>query len=543
MAVQARETVHKPNSLIQELYVGSQVDEVGGFGKKGWGKSWAILHECLHDIDQPDFSAIIFRATSTDFEDLWNKARLHFAGYNPDINETKHFFKFPSGARVKFSHLQHPSDIFTYNGQEYQLIIFDELPQFPMMPYLFMFSCLRGTNPKVQKRIRATGNPFGVGMTQVKGRFFDVLRPTIVKNGTEVIKGEVGWFKSYNNKDVRAPKEIERDLFQLCLEPNWREIKSRDPILREYLSREWYFGERKDNVDLLAADPDYEARLDQLPEKMKKAFKDGLFQLQDHEDQLIKAEWWEAAVNGKNAYKAGPKAFGMDYAEGWEDKSVNCEGEGNRPYLIKEWEWMPHPEMARHIRDEIFGRNGKFQIHGGFDSVGTGAGVYTGLVDMGDVYAERTDPIRYKDPLFDAKYEQSAVKYHFKNIQDQILWQLREDFQAGNIDLSLLITPEHYYENIKLLEEEVLAFWFRENGGDIWISGGKELRKAQRVKADGMTVSCLGRSPDRAKALAIWNWCRSRPAKAPNNKFLPDDVDYSFTAKQKRDNRAGKAFV
>jgi hypothetical protein len=231
----------------------------------------------------------------------------------------------------------------------------------------------------------------------------------------------------------------------------------------------------------------------------------------------------------------------MDYAEQGEDQSVNVEGQGNRPYRVLEWDYMPHPEMARYIRDEIFGRNGKFQIHGGFDSVGTGAGVYTSLVDMGDVYAERTDPIRYKDPDFDKKYDESAIKYHFRNIQDQILWQLREDFQAGNIDLSLLVTQDHFYENLDKMKEEVLSFWYREDKGDIWISGTNDMRKPERTLPNSTKVPTLGRSPDRAKALAIWNWCRNRPAKSPRNKFLPDDTDYSMH--KKKPSHAGKAFI
>jgi hypothetical protein len=423
--------------------------------------------------------------------------------------------------------LQHIKDVFTYNGQEYQLIVFDELPQFPLMPYLFMFSCLRGTNPKIQKRIRATGNPMGEGMLQVKARFFDQLKPTTVTDDGQVIKGDVGWFKSYNNRDMRAPKEIERDLFQLCKEPNWRELKSKDEHLAPYLSREWFFGERKHNVDLLKGDPDYEARLDQLPEKEKRAFKYGIFEVTDQEDQLISADWWEAAINGKNAFKPGPRAFGIDYAELGKDKSVNVEGEGNRPYKVQEWDFVAHPEMARIIRDDIFGRNGKFQIHGGLDTVGTGAGVYTSLIDLGDVFAERTDPIRYKDPEFDAKYDESIIKYHFNNIQDQVMWKLREDFQSGDIDLSMLCSPDNYYENMHLLQEEVLAFWFDERAGKISIAASNELRKPQRSNKNGMVVPSLGRSPDRAKALAIWNWCRSRPPKSPRNKFL-EKADYNI---------------
>lgn len=502
--------LHKPNSIIQELFLSSQVDEVGGFGKKGWGKSWAILHECLQDIDQPDFSAIIFRRTSTDFEDLFNKAVVHFQGFNPVVNYTKHTFVFPSGARVKFAHLQHYKDVFNYNGQEYQLIIFDELPQFPIAVYLILLSCLRGTNPKVFKRIRSTGNPLGEGMLQVKARFFDQLRPTTVTDDGRIIKGDIGWFKSDASRDVRASKEIERDLFQLCRESNWREIKSRDPVLKEFLSREWYFGERRHNVTLMQGDPDYEARLEQLPEREKRAFKLGLFEIHNQDDQLILGEWWEAAVNGKNKAVGTERNFGLDYAELGKDKSILFAGEGNQLKWAKEWDYLPHPAMADEI-EKIFLQFGKYQVRGGLDSVGTGAGVYTSLQAKGDVYAERTDPIRYYDPTTqDAKTEKLAVKYKFSSLQARIMWQLRIDFQAGNIDLSPLLTKEHFYDNLSLLQEEVLAYWYNPMGDKIDIASSDELRKPERTNRYGMRVTSLGRSPDRAKALAIWNWVRQK---------------------------------
>jgi len=141
--------------------------------------------------------------------------------------------------------------------------------------YLFMISCLRSVNPDVPKRLRATGNFFGEGVYWVKQRFYDKLRPTRVKDG-KIIPAKSAGFRMLNDKDVRASKEIEVELFALCKEPDWRRIKSKDPRLSPWMSREWYFGERDDNVDLMRNDPDYESRLEQLPERMKRAYRDGL---------------------------------------------------------------------------------------------------------------------------------------------------------------------------------------------------------------------------------------------------------------------------
>ncbi len=509
-----KEVVHRPNSLIQELYLSSDVDEVGGFGKKGWGKSWAVNHAVIPFVNYPTYSSVVFRRTSKDFADLWEKAKFHYAGFDCRIQEQTHTIVFPSGARRKFSHLQYVKDIFTHNGQEYQDIEFDELPQFPLMPYQFMFSCLRnGSEPGMTPKMRATGNFCGEGVYWVKARFYDQLRPTMVRDG-KIIRGDIGWFKTGpNNRDLRAPKDIEKALFALCQEKDWRFIKSKDPALRDWLSREWYFGERSDNLDLMRNDPGYEARLEQLPAAMKKAYKDGLPQDESLPDQLFMTEWVDAALTGKNAYKPGPQAFGLDYAETG-DNTIKVDGVGNQVFRITDYSYTPHPAMAKILVDYIRD-NGIYQILGGLDTVGTGAGVFTAMQALDAVAASRCNPIRHHDSELTKQYEQNAVSVLFKHLQYQILWKLRVDLQFGRVDLSPLNTTEHFYEGVPELREELLAFRTRDKDGGIWISSSDDLRKAQWP--DG--TPCLGRSPDRVKALAIWNYVRDwTPEKAP----MPD---------------------
>lgn len=518
-----KEVIHRPNSLIQELYLSSDVDEVGGFGKKGWGKSWAVNHAVIPYVQIPSYSSVVFRRTSKDFADLWEKAKFHYGGFDCRIQEQTHTIIFPSGARRKFSHLQYIKDIFTHNGQEYQDIEFDELPQFPLMPYQFMFSCLRnGSEPGMTPRMRATGNFFGEGVYWVKARFYDQLRPTMVKDG-QIIQGDIGWFKTINNRDIRAPKDIEKILFELCLEKDWRFIKSKDKLLADWLSREWYFGERADNVDLMRNDPGYEARLEQLPETMKKAYKDGLPQDESLPDQLFMTEWVDAALTGKNAFVPGVAAFGLDYAETG-DNTIWIKGRGNQVFNITDLPYTPHFKMAELLKTFIR-ESGIYQIMGGIDTVGTGSGVFTNLQEIDAEAAARVNPIRKKDDNLTEKYLNNVTSTLFAFIQYQILWKLRLDLQFGRIDLSPLNSTENFYEAVPELREELLSFRTRDKDNGIWISSSDDLRKAQWP--DG--TPCLGRSPDRVKALAIWNFVRDwQPEKyKPNTGGNKSDYVYT----------------
>ncbi len=497
--------VIRPQEGAQWDFVASSATECAMLGQAGGGKSYALVLDFLYDIQHAEHNGLLLRRTYKDLEDIIAKTHRIYPSLGGKYSDQKHCWTFPSGAHQWLGYLDHDKDVFRYDGWELSWFGIDEINQFSKMVVMFLMTRLRCSNPNIKKRARYTGipNPNAVGTAWVWDKFVESLS-----------EGEVGYFTTVNNKDIRVDKG-------------------------KGVSRQWFFSDRSQNRALMGNDDEYERNLDLLPERLKMAYKYGKLATYDDPDRLILSDWWDAAVNGKNEYRPGHKAFGIDYAEQGDDMSVNCEGEGNRPYKFEEWPYLSHPEMARLIRDEIFGANGKFQIHGGLDSVGTGAGVYTGLVDFGDVYAERTDPIRYKDPLFDKKYEDSIVKYHFANVQRQILWKLREDFQAGNIDLSLLLTPDHFYENIDKLKEEVLSFWWHEDKGDIWICSGSDLRRSDRQLQNGQKVPSLGRSPDRAKALAIWNWVRDKKPGSAVNKFIPRTDDYELNVPRKKTKTGG----
>jgi len=468
-------------------FVSASTTECALLGQAGGGKSYALLLDFLYDKDKAAHNGIIFRKTYRDLEDLISKAHMLYPSQGGNYREQKHCWEFPSGARLWMSYLDHPRDVYRYLGWEFTWIGWDELPQFGRMEYLFLMSRLRSPDASIVKRVRATGNADGPGVGWVWDRFCD-SQP----------EGSIFFYTTIRGKDVRVSRE-------------------------QGVSRSWFFSTREQNKELMEADPDYEKNLDLLPnEKLRQAYKFGVRTIVDEPDQLIKTEWWDAACNGKNSFIDGPKAFGIDYAELGGDKSVAVVGRGNQPFLVTEYEYVPHPAMARIIAD-LFHQHGKFQIQGAIDTIGTGAGVYTSLQEIGEGYADRTNPVRYRDVNYDKAHDWGAVKIHFRNLQEQILYKLKEDFEAGTIDLSLLSTSEHFYENLYLLKEEVLSVWYKPEKGELQIATSNDLRRAQRP--DGRPS--LGRSPDRLKALAIWNFYRDwTPEATPQFNRGADDYGY-----------------
>lgn len=480
-----KEKVHKPHPGAQEDFLASAVDELFFGGEAGGGKSWAICQDFLYDADNPHANGILFRRTYPDLEDLIFKAQDHFAGFNPTYNSSKHLFTFPSGARFRFAHLQHIKDIFTHAGQEYTHEYWDELCHFPKLPYVFLMSRLRTTDPNIKLRIRGTGNPDGEGVLWVKDRFVDKLKPY-----------EVGWFKTINDRDARVPEGTPGAM-----------------------SRMWMPTIRSENKALMDADPDYEARLDQLPESQKQAYKFGIWAQTDQPFQLVKTQNLQDSLNGKVEFRYGTAAVGADYAE-TKDMCAMCSGRGNQVQRFKEFKGMSTPDFARECYQEHM-RYGRDQCFTGVDSVGPGVGVYHALQELG--LSDRIEGARYKDHTFKSTYDKRSFKMQFNNWRSQAWWQLHLDFEEGGIDLSPLQGANAYYENLHMLQEELLAHRYDIRNGVCHITPKHELRKPDSI----------GRSPDRADALVIWNWMRHRDPTIAVPKDPASD-DYGYANRKKR---------
>lgn len=160
-------------------------------GAAGGGKSDALLVEALRQVEIPDYRGIIFRKTYPQLSELIDRSRALYTLAYPKAryNDSKHYWAFPSGAKIYFGAMQHSKDKTNYQGKRYDFVGFDELTHFTWEEYSYMFSRNRPSkSPRSSRRticyIRATTNPGGVGHGWVKSRFIDAAVPgeTVVEN-------------------------------------------------------------------------------------------------------------------------------------------------------------------------------------------------------------------------------------------------------------------------------------------------------------------------------------------------------------------------
>lgn len=156
-SVLARKRGH--NQTSSKLATKADIAVFGG--SAGGGKSYALLLEPLRHYNNPRFGAVVFRRTSVQIRNeggLWDEsyALYHQLGGHP--REAFLEWTFPSGARVKFAHLEHEKSVYDWQGSQIPLLAFDELVHFTEKMFSYMISRVRSMSG-VPGYVRATCNP------------------------------------------------------------------------------------------------------------------------------------------------------------------------------------------------------------------------------------------------------------------------------------------------------------------------------------------------------------------------------------------------
>ncbi len=211
----------------QEQFINSEAFETLFGGAAGGGKSYGQLIDAfLYALNYSKSKQIIFRRTYPDLEKSLIRVSLEvYPKEVADYNSSKHVWTFKNGSIIDFGYIDNEKDVYKYQSAEYDVIRFDELTHFTEYMYTYMISRCRGAN-SYPKGLKSSTNPGGIGHSWVKARFIDIGQPNVIHEFKE-------------GSRIFIPSLIQ------------------------------------DNMFLLENDPDYVTRLDNLPEKERKALKHG----------------------------------------------------------------------------------------------------------------------------------------------------------------------------------------------------------------------------------------------------------------------------
>ena len=134
-------------------------------GAAGGGKSFALLMDALHFVNNSKAGYTIFRRNNTDIGGtggLWETAKEMYNPLGIQSKEKPYYtITFKSGYNVKFAHLQYDDTVFRYQGLQLPIIGYDELTHFSKKQFFYMLSRNRvnSVDAGVKPYIRATCNP------------------------------------------------------------------------------------------------------------------------------------------------------------------------------------------------------------------------------------------------------------------------------------------------------------------------------------------------------------------------------------------------
>lgn len=191
----------EPQAGKQAEFVHCEADIAVYGGQAGAGKSFALIIIPLMYLDDKDFNATIFRRTYPEVfrqGGIWDEAAKIYPYCGATPNDTE--WKFTSGMKVSFAHMQHEKDMYKYQGAQITYIGVDELTHFTKTQFFYLLSRNRTSGGEILPFMRATTNP------DADSWVAEFISWWIAEDGFAIPErsGVIRWFIVQNDKEVWA---------------------------------------------------------------------------------------------------------------------------------------------------------------------------------------------------------------------------------------------------------------------------------------------------------------------------------------------------
>lgn len=264
----------KPNAGPQTWVLQKIAREILFGGQRGGGKTDAgIVWEGEPVQAFPKYRGLVIRRNAVDLSDWISRAKALYINLGGEFIGDE--FRFPrfekndsgiyevvpgEGAIIKTGHLAQEDTYEKYQGHEYQRILIEELTHIPTLDlYLKLLGSCRSTIPGLKAQLFATTNPGNAGHRWVKKRFVDTAelfeREYTDEHGkTQVVQHGKTHLDSDGLTRVFVPSRVE------------------------------------DNPYLFEQDPDYVKFLNSLPGDLRKAWREGSWDIYEVKGAYYKEE-------------------------------------------------------------------------------------------------------------------------------------------------------------------------------------------------------------------------------------------------------------
>lgn len=458
-----------PQNIPQQLAFESLADETFYGGSAGGGKSDLGEGVCIEQGRR----SIMFRRHFNDLDWLETRSK-EIIGTVGSFNHSKHQWKFPDGRLMCFAGLQQDKDWEKWKGNPFDTQVWDEVTEFPKLTYQALSAWNRSSDPNQRCRIISTFNPpttaAGIWVIEYLAPWLDRKHPNPAK------PGELRWFAMVDGESI--------------------EVESCEPFEHKgeliYPRSRTFIRARVTDNPYYAHNSKYIGTLQNLPEPLRSQMLYGDMEvgMQDDEWQLIPTKWlllaqerWkEGPPEDENGVRLPLSAIGIDVARGGIDNSVLAKAYG---WWVDNLEVKPGrltptgEDIIRWLDQHYENLDEIGVVPVGIDPVGVGASPY----DFGRKAGHRIYGI---DPRGASRALAKKGGFGFVNMRAEMYWALREALDPDG-DIRLALPPD------PLLTAELRAH--------LYFRGPRGIGIIEKSKIH----DTIGRSPDRAEALATMN--------------------------------------
>lgn len=122
---------------------------------------------------EPRFKGILFRRTFPELEsEIILRSREWYPLTGARYNEERKRWTFPSGAIMRFGHVEYEEDVRKYDTDEYNYMAFDELTSFTESQYTYLSKTrCRSSSSRLPAIVRSGTNPGNIGHAWVRDYF------------------------------------------------------------------------------------------------------------------------------------------------------------------------------------------------------------------------------------------------------------------------------------------------------------------------------------------------------------------------------------
>lgn len=271
-----------PASKKQEMFLNSNTTITVAGGAAGSGKTYTSLLIALKFMQHPRATGVIFRRTSkmlTAPGSIWHEAVSLYTQLYPNLRIRSRELElvFPNGALLKFSHMQHATNMYDHKGGQYSLVIFDEATDFDEEMVVYLLSRMRNAYVDYKPQMFMMTNP------DYNSFLREWIQDYYLDPNTGIPIPEKTGHKRYFFRQGNSM--LWYDSLEAAEEAHGKGDESG-------ISSFTFIGATcRDNPPLLKAQPDYISRLMSLPRVERERLLDGSWFARIENAGLWKREW------------------------------------------------------------------------------------------------------------------------------------------------------------------------------------------------------------------------------------------------------------